>query len=181
MAIVGLIVFLFLGSVRSALVPLVTIPVSLIGALGAMLAMGFSLNLLTLLAIVLAVGIVVDDAIVVVENVTRHMREGKSRLEAALASSRELFAPIVAMTITLATVYAPIGFLSGLTGVLFKEFAFTLATAVIVSGFVAVTLVADHERLRGGRGRPRERLRALRRPMPSTASPTATAGWSTPC
>ena len=139
-AIVGLIVFLFLGSVRSALVPLVTIPVSLIGALGAMLAMGFSLNLLTLLAIVLAVGIVVDDAIVVVENVTRHMREGKSRLEAALASSRELFAPIVAMTITLATVYAPIGFLSGLTGVLFKEFAFTLATAVIVSGFVAVTL-----------------------------------------
>ncbi len=139
-AIVGVIVFLFLGSLRSALVPLVTIPVSLIGALAAMLAMGFSLNLLTLLAIVLAVGIVVDDAIVVVENVSRHLREGRSRTQAALASARQLFAPIVAMTITLAAVYAPIGFLSGLTGVLFKEFAFTLAAAVIASGFVAVTL-----------------------------------------
>ncbi|MDX2257327.1 MAG: efflux RND transporter permease subunit [Hyphomicrobiaceae bacterium] len=138
--IVGLIVFLFLGSLRSALVPLVTIPISLIGAIAAMMAMGFSLNLLTLLAIVLSVGIVVDDAIVVVENVSRYMREGKGRIEAALLSSRQLFSPIVAMTITLAAVYAPIGFLSGLTGVLFKEFAFTLAVAVIVSGFVAVTL-----------------------------------------
>jgi multidrug efflux pump len=139
-AIVGVIVFLFLGSVRSALVPLVTIPISLIGALAAMSAMGFSLNLLTLLAIVLSVGLVVDDAIVVVENVSRYMREGMGRVEAALVSSRQLFAPIVSMTITLAAVYAPIGFLSGLTGVLFKEFAFTLAIAVIMSGFVAVTL-----------------------------------------
>lgn len=139
-AIVGLIVFLFLGSARSALVPLVTIPISLVGAMAAMMAMGFSLNLLTLLAIVLSVGLVVDDAIVVVENVSRHMRNGMGRIDAALLSTRELFAPIVAMTITLATVYAPIGFLSGLTGVLFKEFAFTLAVAVIVSGFVAVTL-----------------------------------------
>ncbi len=139
-AIVGLIVFLFLGSARSALVPLVTIPISLIGAMAAMMAMGFSLNLLTLLAIVLSVGLVVDDAIVVVENVSRHMRNGMGRIEAALVSTRQLFGPIVAMTITLAAVYAPIGLLSGLTGVLFKEFAFTLATAVIVSGFVAVTL-----------------------------------------
>ncbi|MGQ0457227.1 MAG: efflux RND transporter permease subunit [Hyphomicrobium sp.] len=139
-AIVGLIVFLFLGSIRSALVPLVTIPISLIGALAAMMAMGFSLNLLTLLAIVLSVGLVVDDAIVVVENVSRLMREGKGRIEAALLSTRQLFGPIVAMTITLATVYAPIGLLTGITGVLFKEFAFTLAIAVIVSGFVAVTL-----------------------------------------
>ncbi|WP_295555286.1 efflux RND transporter permease subunit [uncultured Hyphomicrobium sp.] len=138
--IVGVIVFLFLGSWRSALVPLVTIPISLVGAAAAMLAMGFSLNLLTLLAIVLSVGIVVDDAIVVVENVTRHMQNGMSRLQAALVSTRQLFTPILAMTITLAAVYAPIGFLDGLTGVLFKEFAFTLAIAVIVSGFVAVTL-----------------------------------------
>jgi multidrug efflux pump len=138
--IVGVIVFLFLGSWRSALVPLVTIPISLIGATAAMLAMGFSLNLLTLLAIVLSVGIVVDDAIVVVENVTRHMQNGMSRIQAALVSTRQLFTPIIAMTITLAAVYAPIGFLDGLTGVLFKEFAFTLAIAVIVSGFVAITL-----------------------------------------
>jgi multidrug efflux pump len=138
--IVGLIVFLFLGSARSALVPLVTIPISLIGAMAAMMAMGFSLNLLTLLAIVLSVGIVVDDAIVVVENVSRHMQNGMGRIQAALVSTRQLFTPIIAMTITLAAVYAPIGFLSGLTGVLFKEFAFTLAIAVIVSGFVAITL-----------------------------------------
>jgi multidrug efflux pump len=139
-AIVGIIVFLFLGSARSALVPLVTIPISLIGAIAAMMAMGFSLNLLTLLAIVLSVGLVVDDAIVVVENVSRYMRQGMGRVQAALLSTRQLFSPIVAMTITLAAVYAPIGFLSGLTGVLFKEFAFTLAIAVIVSGFVAITL-----------------------------------------
>jgi multidrug efflux pump len=138
--IVGLIVFLFLGSVRTALVPLVAIPISLVGATAAMLALGFSLNLLTVLAIVLAVGLVVDDAIVVVENVCRYMREGMGRVEAALTSSRQLFAPIVAMTITLAAVYAPIGFLSGLTGALFKEFVFTLAMAVIMSGIVAVTL-----------------------------------------
>lgn len=139
-AIVGVIVFLFLGSWRSALVPLITIPIALIGTAAAMSAMGFSLNLLTLLAIVLSVGLVVDDAIVVVENVSRHLRDGMSRTQAALVSSRQLFAPIATMTITLAVVYAPIGLLTGLTGVLFKEFAFTLATAVIMSGIVAVTL-----------------------------------------
>jgi multidrug efflux pump len=139
-AIVAVIVFLFLGSARSALVPLVAIPISLIGTAAAMMALGFSLNLLTILAIVLSVGLVVDDAIVVVENVSRYMREGMPRVQAALISARQLFAPIVAMTITLAAVYAPIGFLSGLTGVLFKEFAFTLAIAVIVSGVVATTL-----------------------------------------
>jgi multidrug efflux pump len=139
-AIVAMIVFLFLGSARTALVPLVTIPISLVGAMAAMAALGFSLNLLTILAIVLSVGLVVDDAIVVVENVARYMREGMGRVEAALTSARQLFGPIVAMTITLAAVYAPIGFLSGLTGVLFKEFAFTLAIAVIFSGVVAVTL-----------------------------------------
>ncbi len=138
--IVGVVIFLFLGSVRTALIPLIAMPVSLIGAAIFMTAFGFSLNLLTLLAIVLSVGLVVDDAIVVVENIERHVREGKSRIEAALASAQQLVAPIVAMTITLAAVYAPIGFQSGLTGVLFKEFAFTLAVAVIVSGLVALTL-----------------------------------------
>src|SRR5919106_5644156 len=138
--IVGLIVFLFLGSVRTALVPLVAIPISLIGAMAAMAAMGFSLNLLTILAIVLSVGLVVDDAIVVVENVERHVREGKTRLEAALVGARELVGPIIAMTITLAAVYTPIGFQGGLTGSLFLEFAITLAAAVVVSGIVAVTL-----------------------------------------
>ena len=138
--IVGIVVFLFLGSARTALVPLVAMPVSLIGAVVVMLLMGFSLNLLTLLAIVLAVGLVVDDAIVVVENVQRHIQLGKSRTRAALVGARELVGPIIAMTITLAAVYAPIGFQGGLTGMLFREFAFTLAAAVIVSGFVAVTL-----------------------------------------
>ncbi|NRF67306.1 efflux RND transporter permease subunit [Aquincola sp. S2] len=139
-AIVALVVFLFLGSARTALVPLVAMPVSLIGAGAVMFAFGFSLNLLTLLAIVLSVGLVVDDAIVVVENVERHVRDGKSRFDAALAGARELFGPIVAMTITLAAVYAPIGIQSGLTGALFLEFAITLAAAVVVSGIVAVTL-----------------------------------------
>lgn len=138
--LVGLVVVALMGSVRTALVPLVTIPISLLGAVAAMSLMGFSLNLLTVLAIVLSVGLVVDDAIVVVENVARYMREGMGRREAALASSRQLLAPIIAMTLTLAAVYAPIGFLSGLTGVLFKEFAFTLAVAVLISGIVALTL-----------------------------------------
>jgi multidrug efflux pump len=138
--IVGLVVFLFLGSVRTALIPLVAMPVSLVGAAVVMLALGFSLNLLTILAIVLSVGLVVDDAIVVVENVERHVRMGKSRRDAALAAARELFGPIIAMTITLAAVYAPIGFQGGLTGTLFLEFAITLAAAVVVSGLVAVTL-----------------------------------------
>jgi multidrug efflux pump len=138
--IVALVVFLFLGSVRTALVPLVAMPVSLVGAAVAMWALGFSLNLLTILAIVLSVGLVVDDAIVVVENVERHIREGRPRLQAALLGARELVGPIVAMTITLAAVYAPIGFQGGLTGSLFLEFALTLAAAVVVSGVVALTL-----------------------------------------
>jgi multidrug efflux pump len=138
--IVGLVVFLFMGSLRTALVPLIAMPVSLIGATLVMTLLGFSLNLLTLLAIVLAVGLVVDDAIVVVENVQRHIQESHGRIAAALIGARELVGPIIAMTITLATVYAPIGFQGGLTGMLFREFAFTLAAAVVVSGIVAVTL-----------------------------------------
>ncbi len=138
--IVGVVVFLFLGSVRTAIVPLIAMPVSLVGATLLMLLLGFSLNLLTLLAIVLSVGLVVDDAIVVVENIQRHVQEGYSRTRAAIIGARELVGPIIAMTITLAVVYAPIGFQSGLTGMLFREFAFTLAAAVVVSGIVAVTL-----------------------------------------
>ncbi len=140
MAIVGLAVFLFMGSIRTALVPLVAMPVSLVGAGIVMYAFGFSLNLLTILAIVLSVGLVVDDAIVVVENVERHVRLGKSRIQAAIVGARELVGPIIAMTITLAAVYTPIGFQGGLTGSLFLEFAITLAAAVVVSGIVAVTL-----------------------------------------
>src|ERR1051326_1961123 len=138
--IVGLVVFLFMGSIRTALVPLVAMPVSLIGAGAVMYAFGFSLNLLTILAIVLSVGLVVDDAIVVVENVERHVREGKTRVQAALVGARELVGPIIAMTITLAAVYTPIGFQGGLTGSLFLEFAITLAVAVVLSGIVAITL-----------------------------------------
>jgi len=138
--LVGLVVLLLMGSFRSAIVPLVTIPISILGAIAAMAMMGFTLNLLTVLAIVLSVGLVVDDAIVVVENVARLMRQGMSKFDAALISSRQLLVPIISMTLTLAAVYAPIGFLSGLTGVLFKEFAFTLAIAVIISGIVAITL-----------------------------------------
>ncbi|MGA3123497.1 MAG: efflux RND transporter permease subunit, partial [Polyangiaceae bacterium] len=138
--IVIVVIFLFLGSLRSVLVPLVAIPVSLIGAVFLMQVLGFTVNLLTLLAIVLAVGLVVDDAIVVVENVERNMRDGKSALDAALVGARELVGPIIAMTITLAAVYAPIGFQGGLTGALFREFAFTLAGAVFISGVVALTL-----------------------------------------
>src|SRR5499425_608665 len=138
--IVMIVIFLFLGSFRSVIVPVVAIPISLIGALFLMQVFGFTLNLLTLLAIVLSVGLVVDDAIVVVENVERHIRMGKSRIEAALAGARELIGPIIAMTITLATVYTPIGFQGGLTGSLFLEFAITLAGAVFISGIVAVTL-----------------------------------------
>lgn len=138
--IVAVVVFLFMGSVRTALVPLVAMPVSLIGAALFMAAFGFSLNLLTLLAIVLSVGLVVDDAIVVVENVERHVRLGRSRIEAAQVAARELLGPVIAMTITLATVYAPIGFQGGLTGSLFLEFAITLAVTVVLSGITAITL-----------------------------------------
>ena len=138
--IVVVVIFLFLGSLRSVLVPVVAIPVSLIGGVFLMQAFGFTLNLLTLLAIVLSVGLVVDDAIVVVENVERHLREGLSPVDAALQGARELVGPIVAMTITLAAVYTPIAFQGGLTGSLFREFALTLAGAVAISGVVALTL-----------------------------------------
>src|SRR6516162_10096126 len=138
--IVAIVIFLFLGSVRSVLIPLVAIPISLIGGVFLMQVFGFTLNLLTLLAIVLSVGLVVDDAIVIVENVERHVREGKSTREAALLGARELVSPVIAMTITLAAVYAPIGLQGGLTGSLFREFAFTLAGAVFISGIVALTL-----------------------------------------
>jgi multidrug efflux pump len=138
--IVAIVIFLFLGSLRSVLVPLVAIPISLIGAIFLMQAFGFTLNLLTLLAIVLSVGLVVDDAIVIVENVERHVREGQSPRRAALLGARELIGPVIAMTITLAAVYAPIGLQGGLTGSLFREFAFTLAGAVFISGVVALTL-----------------------------------------
>src|SRR5262245_13241282 len=138
--IVVVVIFLFLGSFRSVLIPVVAIPVSLLGAVFIMLAAGFTINLLTLLAIVLSVGLVVDDAIVMVENVERHLQQGKSPLRAATEAARELVGPIIAMTITLAAVYTPVAIQGGLTGALFREFAFTLAGAVIVSGIVALTL-----------------------------------------
>ncbi len=138
--IVIAVIFLFLGSFRAVLVPVVAIPISLIGTVFLMLAAGFTINLLTLLAIVLSVGLVVDDAIVMVENVQRHIREGKSAIDAAIYAARELVGPIIAITITLAAVYAPVGLQGGLTGSLFREFAFTLAGAVLVSGVVALTL-----------------------------------------
>ena len=138
--IVIVVIFLFLGSMRSVLIPVVAIPISLVGAVFLMLVAGFTINLLTLLAIVLSVGLVVDDAIVMVENVERHLQGGKPPARAALDAARELVGPIIAMTITLAAVYAPVGIQGGLTGALFREFAFTLAGAVIVSGIVALTL-----------------------------------------
>ena len=138
--IVVIVIFLFLGSVRSVIVPVMAIPVSLIGGIFLMQVFGFTLNLLTLLAIVLSVGLVVDDAIVVVENVERHLREGRTPREAALLGARELVTPIIAMTLTLVAVYIPIGLQGGLTGALFREFAFTLAGAVAISGIVALTL-----------------------------------------
>src|SRR6185437_6616381 len=131
--IVIFVIFLFLGSPRSVVIPIVTIPLSLVGIMSVMLALGFSLNLLT-------IGLVVDDAIVVVENVHRHIEAGMTPLQAALVGAREIVGPIIAMTITLAAVYAPIGLLGGLTGALFREFAFSLAGSVIVSGVIALTL-----------------------------------------
>jgi multidrug efflux pump len=138
--IVIVVIFLFLGSWRSVLIPIVAIPISLVGAVFLMLAAGFTINLLTLLAIVLSVGLVVDDAIVMVENTERHLQLGKPPGRAAIDAARELTGPIIAMTITLAAVYAPVGIQGGLTGALFREFAFTLSGAVIVSGVVALTL-----------------------------------------
>lgn len=139
-AIVMLVIYLFLGSVRVVMIPLVTIPLSLIGVLFLVYSMGFSINLLTLLAMVIAIGLVVDDAIVVVENVHRYIEDGETPMQAALMGARQVALPVVAMTLTLTAVYAPIGFLGGLTGVLFSEFALTLAGAVLVSGIVALTL-----------------------------------------
>ncbi|NQX89008.1 MAG: efflux RND transporter permease subunit, partial [Halioglobus sp.] len=138
--IVIVVVFVFLGSPRAVFIPIVTIPLSLIGSMFMMLALGFSINLLTLLAMVLAISLVVDDAIVVVENTSRHLEDGMKPLQAAVLSAREIAGPVISMTITLAAVYAPIGFMGGLTGSLFTEFAFTLAGAVLISGFIALTL-----------------------------------------
>src|SRR5499426_1466627 len=138
--IVVVVIFLFLGSVRVVVIPLVAIPLSLIGVLFLIWTIGFSINLLTLLAMVIAIGLVVDDAIVVVENVHRHIEEGMPPFAAAIQGAREVALPVIAMTLTLAAVYAPIGFLGGLTGQLFSEFALTLAGAVVVSGIIALTL-----------------------------------------
>src|SRR3982075_1409807 len=138
--IVIVVIYLFLGSFRSVLIPVVAIPISLVGAVFLMLIAGFTINLLTLLAIVLSVGLVVDDAIVMVENIERHLHMGKGSMQAAADAARELVAPIIAMTITLAAVYTPVALQGGLTGSPFREFAFTLAGAVIISGFVALTL-----------------------------------------
>ncbi len=138
--IVVAVIFLFLGNLRSTLIPIVTIPLSLVGVMIALLALGYSINLLTLLAMVLAIGLVVDDAIVVVENIYRHIEEGLTPYDASIQGAREITGPVVSMTITLAAVYAPIGFVSGLTGALFREFAFALAGSVVVSGVIALTL-----------------------------------------
>ncbi|HET8714592.1 MAG TPA: efflux RND transporter permease subunit, partial [Holophagaceae bacterium] len=138
--IVTLVIYLFLGTFRAVAVPVIAMPLSLVGTFFIMLALGYSINLLTLLALVLAIGLVVDDAIIVVENADRHMKEGKTPMQAALQAARELGGPILAMTVVLVAVYVPIGFQGGLTGSLFTEFAFTLAGAVAVSGVVALTL-----------------------------------------
>ncbi len=154
-AIVVVVILLFLGSFRSVVMPVVTIPLSLIGVCFILLTMGYSINLLSLLAMVLAIGLVVDDAIVVVENIHRHMEEGMTPMQAAFKGMREIFAPVVAMTITLAAVFAPLAFTGGLTGSLFREFAVTLAGAVIISGFVAVTItpMMSARLLKPGHGR----------------------------
>jgi multidrug efflux pump len=138
--IVVLVIFVFLGSPRSVLIPIVTIPLSLVGAFAIMLALGFSINLLTLLALVLSIGLVVDDAIIIVENVNRHLEQGMAPIPAAVQAARELASPIIAMTVVLLAVFIPIGFQGGLTGALFVEFAFTLAGAVTVSAVIALTL-----------------------------------------
>ena len=187
--IVIVVIFLFLGNFRSTLIPVVTIPLSLIGVALVLVALGYSINLLTLLALVLAIGLVVDDAIVVVENIHRHIEEGMKPFDAALKGAREITGPIIAMTITLAVVYAPIGFTSGLTGALFREFAFTLAGAVIVSGIIALTLspmmtskmLKPHEKL-SWFGRLVERVfgalqRFYRRRLDGTIKQRAVFAW----
>ncbi len=138
--IVTVVIYLFLGSLRSVIIPLIAIPLSIIGAFIIMLSLGYSINLLTLLALVLSIGLVVDDAIIVVENVQRHMEEGKTALQGAIIGARELSSPIIAITVVLIAVYLPIGFMGGLTGALFTEFAFTLAGAVTISAIIALTL-----------------------------------------
>ncbi len=138
--IVTIVIFLFLGSARASAVPALAMPLSIVGAFIFMLALGYSINLLTLLALVLAIGLVVDDAIIVVENIDRHMKEGKSPLEAAILGAHELNGPIIAMTVVLVAAYAPIAFQTGLTGALFTQFAFTLVGAVVCSAIVALTL-----------------------------------------
>ncbi|TFL11247.1 MexW/MexI family multidrug efflux RND transporter permease subunit [Pusillimonas caeni] len=160
--IVVLVIWLCLGSLRSVLIPVLAIPLSMLGAAALMLAFGFSINLLTLLAMVLAIGLVVDDAIVVVENVHRHIEDGKSPVAAALVGAREIAGPVIAMTLALAAVYAPIGLMGGLTGALFREFALTLAGAVLVSGVVALTLspVMSSLLLKPGGGRGGGRMAA---------------------
>ena len=158
--IVLVVIYLFLGSLRSVIIPAVAVPLSLVGTFMLMLLMGFSLNLLTLLAMVLAIGIVVDDAIIMLENISRHIEEGMSRMEAALQGARELAWPIVAMSTTLVAVFLPLGFIGGLTGTLFIEFAFTLAATVVISGIVAITLspMMCSKILRHGDGQRRGRI-----------------------
>ena len=182
--IVVVVIFLFLGSLRAVLIPVVAIPVSLVGALFLAGAAGFTINLLTLLAIVLAVGLVVDDAIVMVENVERHLHAGESPLQAATHAARELVGPIVAMTITLAAVYTPVAIQGGLTGALFREFAFTLAGAVIVSGVVALTLspMMGSRLLRPGdsrRGFAGVREPPVREPPPPLLARASRGRWPT--
>jgi len=177
--IVTAVVFVFLGSWRSVLIPIMAIPLSLIGSLTFLLALGFSINLLTLLALVLAIGLVVDDAIIVVENVNRHLGEGLTPVDAALLAARELAGPIIAMTIVLIAVYVPIGFQGGLTGALFVEFAFTLAAAVTVSGIVALTLSPVSCALRSRRASmdsTRADRAATTRSMPARAA--SALSWS---
>ncbi|WP_428311723.1 efflux RND transporter permease subunit [Hydrocarboniphaga sp.] len=140
MIIVIVVIFLFLGSMRNSMIPAVTVPLSLMGGVFFMLVLGYSFNLLTLLAMVLAIGMVVDDAIIVMENIHRHIEDGLTPLDASIKGARELVGPVIAMTITLISVYAPIGFLTGITGKLFSEFAFTLAASVFISGVIALTL-----------------------------------------
>jgi len=183
--IVMIVICLFMGSLRAVVIPIVAIPLSLVGAMFLMLVFGFTLNLLTLLAIVLAVGLVVDDAIVVVENVERHMQEGLSPFDAAIKGARELFGPIIAMTLTLAAVYAPIGIQGGLTGALFREFAFTLAGAVVISGVVALTLspmmsskmLKEGANKRGLAGWINRRFDALRRGYQGLLKTTLRVRW----
>jgi multidrug efflux pump len=187
--IVMIVIFLFMGSLRAVVIPIVAIPLSLVGAMFLMLVFGFTLNLLTLLAIVLAVGLVVDDAIVVVENVERHIQEGLTPVEAAIKGARELFGPIIAMTLTLAAVYAPIGIQGGLTGALFREFAFTLAGAVVVSGVVALTLspmmsskmLKKGANERGLAGWITHRFDALRRGYQAVLKTTLRVRWVVLC